>query len=90
MESQTSLIWSDCAVHPYPVSSVYLYLPLVIHPGNPEHNYPFGFRNSFQDSSLTILRIPVQYRLNTFQDLFYSLMKFLFTRISVLYYSQNV
>ena len=50
MEPQAALVGSDGTVELDTVAVVYLHLPLVIHPGYPEHNHPLRGGQPLQKS----------------------------------------
>ena len=54
MESQSALVWSDGAVKLYAVTFVYLYISVVIYPGNAEHDNSFRLYQTLQKSFLAV------------------------------------
>ena len=67
MQSQTTLVRSDCGVELYSVASVDLYLAVVVHPGHTEHDHSLRLNDSLDDALLLQLRICGHYRLQRLQ-----------------------
>ena len=49
METQASFVRADCAVHLDAVATVDFDFTFVVEPRNAEHDYTFGFGDSFED-----------------------------------------
>ena len=81
MESYTSLVGTDRAVHLHSVASVYLDLAFVIKPWDSEDDDSFRFHDSFKDLLFHKVRVLYDVWGYTFENLTYGLMEFLFVRI---------
>ena len=81
METQTSLIRADRAVKLYAETAVDLNLTLVIHPRYAEFDDAFRLYQHFNHAALNEFRIFFYNRLQRFQNLMHSLMKFRFCGI---------
>jgi len=57
MKPQSPLKRPDSAVHFYAKAAIYVHAPLVVHPGHPERDRAFRFRDSLQDPQLAIFRV---------------------------------
>ncbi len=82
METQSSFIWSDCAVHLYSITSVDLDFSFVVEPWYPENNHALRLCNTFKHFEVYEIRMLHDIRCNAFKDFFYGLMKFILSRVS--------
>ena len=81
METDTTLVWTDRTVHLHTVTSVHMYLTLVIKPGNSEDDDSFRLHDSLKNLLLHKIWMLYYVRGYTFKNLANCLMKLLFSRI---------
>src|SRR3974390_387250 len=81
MKPQTALIWTNSAAHLDTKTTIYLDVPVIIHPGHAENDYAFRFHETFQDPGLLILRMPGQCGAQRLQHFLNGLMELRFGRI---------
>ena len=82
MESQSSLVRSDCTVELYTVAFIYLNLTIVIYPRNLEGNDSLRLNEALEQADCTILLfVCINDDLQGIQYFFYCLMKLRLTRI---------
>ena len=82
MEAESSLVGTDCTVVLNAVAFVYLKMPAVVNPGNPEGNNTFRFNQALQQRCIPVfLFIRINNELKRIQNLFYSLVEFIFTGV---------
>ena len=68
MEAQAAFVRTDGAVHLNAKTSVDVHLALVVHPGHPEHDHPFGFHNALDGIGAAILGIAIKNRLADYEN----------------------
>ena len=81
MEAQSSLIRPDRAVELHPVAPVYVHLPRVVLPHDPELDHPFRLHHPLQQRHFFVLRMPIHHRLQRRQHLFHRLQKLRLVRV---------
>ncbi len=84
VQTQAAFVGADCRVELAAETAVHLHLAVVIHPGNPELDEPFGLYQAFDHAVLFVAGIFLHYQLQGFQHFFHSLQKFAFAGISAL------
>ncbi len=85
MKPQTSLIGTDCRIHLHPETTIYMYLEVIIHPGNTKHDNSLRLCNTLKHSLLPVFRISFKHWFDSRHHLFNSLMKLTLFRIPVFY-----
>ena len=81
METDTTFVRSDSAVHLNAETAVYMNLAFVIHPRNTEHDYSLRLNDTLHDLLIQEVRVLHNIRCNTLNHLAYCLMEFLFTGV---------
>ena len=82
MESQTSLVRSDCAVELYTVAFIYLNLTIIIYPRNLEGNNTLRLNETLEQADCTIfLLVCIDDKLQRIQYFLYCLMKLRLSRV---------
>ena len=76
VQSQTTLVRTDCRVELYTVATVYLYVAVVVNPGYTELNHALRLNNTINDTVCFIGRILCNNRLQRHQDFAYCLQEF--------------
>ena len=77
MQPQPSLVRPDCGIELYTEAVVYLYLALVVHPGNAKQELSFRRYQSLQQCILTVLLlICLNHHAKGLQDFLHRLMEF--------------
>lgn len=82
METDTSFIRADSAVHLHTEATVDLYVSFIIDPRNPEDHSPFGFRDPFHDFAVDKIRVCDNVGCEAGYNLSYCLMEFVLTWIA--------
>ncbi len=91
MEPQASLVGADRAIELYAEAVIYLYLPLVIHPGNAEHNYSLRRYQSLQQRILSIyIFVCLDHYAQRFQHFLDRLVEFRLSRVLSHYQIKNL
>ncbi len=82
MEAESSLVGPDCTVVLNAVAFVYLKMPAVVNPGNPEGNNTFRFNQALQQRCIPVfLSSESITSLRESRISFYSLVEFIFTGV---------
>ena len=82
MQPQPSLVRPDCGIELYTEAVVYLYLALVVHPGNAKQELSFRRYQSLQQCILTVLLlICLNHHAKGLQNFLHSLMELRLGRI---------
>ncbi len=76
MEAQTPLVGADGAVHLDPEAAVDLDLPLVVHPGDAEHEDALGLHDALEDLRGTVFGVTVEHEGEGFDHLLHGLVEF--------------
>ena len=82
METDTSLVRADSAIHLNAVTAVDVNLSLVVHPRNPEHNDALRLHHPLQDLHIHKMWIRHYIRGYAFYDFPDGLVEFLLTRVA--------
>ena len=69
-EAETAFVRADCAVELYPVTTVYLYVAVVVNPGYSELDCSFRLGQSFKQSGVLILGVLLNNNFEGFEYLF--------------------
>lgn len=89
VEAKSALIRPDGAVELNAVAAVDMYLSLVVHPGNAEHNDSFRFHEAFEERRFFVFGMALENGFQRKQDFGCSLMKFLFAGVAFFQLYEN-
>ena len=89
MEPQTAFIRAESTVELDTKTTVYTVIALVILPGNPKDNLPFGLDKAMKNPGFDIFRMVVQNRTKAIQYLFDGLVKFDLAVVAFQYFFVN-
>ena len=81
MESQATFVWPDGTVHLDAEPAVHVHLTLIILPGHPKHDHPFGLDDSLDNLFFTEFRMLIENQRQRFDHLLHRLVKFGFRRV---------
>ena len=81
METDTSLVRSDGAVHLHAETAVNPDFAGIVHPWNPENDDSFRFSHPFHNLLVKEMRGGLQYRCYAFENFFYRLMELRLARV---------